>query len=744
MFRWPFQPADVREVRFSFSAGLRSRGAVTVIGTLAVVVAEFLLLTLAYQRAEPASQQMTLAAVLDGEWTTVSPANLDAVRADTRQQLVRLGHVGVADRYLSAIQTTADATSVAHGVVVGRARVSAAIQSLTQEINTEKRTVKNETEGFYAILLITASLGWMIWFRRLVARHRALEHELTEQQSRSEGEQRLAALVRNAADVMLLCDLDGRIGFVTPSARAVLGLEADLLIGQRVIDLVLPDDSALIQRVLTTVPDREDRPLRVRMHHADGRPIYVEGTVSNLLADPAVSGIVVTFRDVTARVELEAQLSHQAFHDSLTGLANRQLFTDRLKHALSRRNGDQRPLVVLFCDLDEFKNVNDSLGHGIGDQVLQEISLRAAASIRQGDTVARLGGDEFAVLLEDTDLDEGHQVATRLLDAVSQPIALGDTVLLPRISIGIAVATPGSCTSEDALRNADVAMYMAKDRGKGTIAIYDATLHAEALDRLAIRAELQRAIRDHELVLHFQPIVDLATGHIASFEALVRWDHPQRGLIPPSVFIPIAEQTGLIHALGSWVLRSACRAASELFANQYGLERSMSVNVASQQLGRDDFVSEVFAVLASTGLLPHQLTLEITESALLNDMDIIVDRLSTLRRAGIRIAIDDFGTGYNSLAYLRNLPIDVLKVDKAFIDHVATNEQDAALTHAILQMSASMNLITVAEGVEHSEQAGWLTQSNCLRGQTRTLGPSPRTARSRRPPTRRGLIRQSW
>jgi diguanylate cyclase (GGDEF)-like protein/PAS domain S-box-containing protein len=556
----------------------------------------------------------------------------------------------------------------------------------------------------------------MLWFRKLVARHRRMQRRLTEHQSLALGQQRLAALVRNAADVVLVCDLDTTITYVTPSAESVLGVEPDAILDTPLTDLVVAEDREPFRGLVTGLDAGEDSTVRVRMTHQDGRTLNVEGTVTNLVGEPAVAGLVVTIRDVTARVALETQLTHQAFHDSLTALANRQLFTDRLAHALGRRSGVGRPLVVLFCDLDEFKNVNDSLGHAVGDQVLSAVADRAMRVVRGGDTAARLGGDEFAILLEDTDLSEAMHIAEQLQEALSEPVVVEDDVLTLRASIGLAAATPGELSGDDVLRNADVAMYLAKSRGKGMIAVYDSALHAEALERLQLRGDLQRAVRSDELVAHYQPTIDLKTGKISGFEALVRWNHPTRGLIPPVQFIPIAEQTGLIHAVGSMMLRAACRAAVEFNAASVR-PLTMSVNVTAAQLARRDFVDEVFTVLNEVGLAPRYLTLEITESALLHDLDAIVDRLAALRSRGIRIAIDDFGTGYSSLAYLRDLPLDILKIDKAFVDTLATDANDAALTASIVAMSRSIHLTTVAEGVEEQAQADWLIDAECDYGQ---------------------------
>ncbi len=562
-------------------------------------------------------------------------------------------------------------------------------------------------------LLVVVSIGWFVWFRRLVQRHRGMQRALTEQQALVASEQRLLALVQNAADLVAVIDADSTATFVSPSSRRVLGIEPEALLGRHVRDLVHPDDQPAFVQMLAA--QRGDGGLLLlRMQHADGRTLTVEGVLSNLLADPTVSGLVLTLRDISEQHALQQRLTHQAFHDELTGLANRQLFADRLAHALENRN--PAPLAVLFCDLDDFKEINDSLGHGVGDEVLAEVGRRIAGVVRAGDTAARLGGDEFAVLMEGTDLTLGQALAGRLLTALAEPVVIAGAPLPLGASIGIAPALPGQATGEEVLRNADVAMYMAKDRGKQTVAVYEPVLHARALAKLALRSDLQGALRgEADMVLHFQPTVDLATQEITGFESLVRWQHPTRGLLAPHAFIPMAEQTGLIVPLGRWVLREACRVAAAL--QQPGVSPTMAVNVAARQLEQESFVEEVLSALGDTGLHPDRLVLEITEGAVLHQLDVVAPRLQQLRAHGIRVAIDDFGTGYSSLSYLTHLPVDILKVDKAFVDHVTTARHDAAVAEAILAMGQRMGLTMVAEGVELPEQAAWLMDARCTLGQ---------------------------
>lgn len=697
--------------RVDGGARLRRDPVVPVLGTIAVVVLEFLLLTAVYQRGASVSHQRVLVADLQGVVRSGSgPAR---VSAEVLRALPALRRSGLAAHRVEELRQAAVADAQARPAPRASYRLRSAVSSTGRELTAQQSRINLQAKLIYAGLLLVASVGWMVWFRRLVARHRALQQRVTEQEARSESEKRLAALVHNSADVVLVLDADQVVRFATPSSETVLGVTAAELVGAPLLDRVHPGDRAAAARLLSVASPGEDLSVSLRMVHADMRTLHMEGSLTNLLDNPSVHGLVLTVRDVSARIDLETRLTHQALHDSLTGLANRRLFGDRLNHALQRRRA--APIAVLYCDLDDFKNLNDRLGRATGDEVLVAIGTRIRELIRGEDTAARLGDDEFAVLIEDVDLDEARGWAEELQRAIAAPIAAAGELVQMQVSIGVALAVPGQIDGADALRNADVAMYLAKDGGKSRIAFYEPQRHTEALDRLQLGADLDRAIRSDELLLHFQPTIELSNERIVGFEALVRWQHPTRGLLSPGLFIPIAEQSGLIVALGSWVLREACSAATELHRTNPGLR--MSVNVAAQQLIQPGFVEEVTRVLAETGLTACALVLEITESVVLEGMDQVVPKLTALRALGIRIAVDDFGTGYSALSYIRNLPVDVLKVDKAFVDRVTIDDQDAALAETIIAMSARMNLSTVAEGVEDSGQAAWLTDAHCTYGQ---------------------------
>ena len=432
--------------------------------------------------------------------------------------------------------------------------------------------------------------------------------------------------------------------------------------------------------------------------------------------------VVEMFNRMAAAVQGgQKELAHQAFHDPLTDLPNRDLFKDRVGHALTRQIRDGKPLAVMFVDLDDFKTVNDSLGHAAGDQLLSWMAERLGRSVRPSDTVARLGGDEFAVLVEDMrGQRDAILVADRIIEALTEPLAIDGKEIFVHASVGIAI-TYGSIEMDELLKNADVAMYAAKRSGKGRYEVFDTSMNEGVLERLELKAELQRAVERNEFVLHYQPLVDLASGQVVGAEALVRWNHPKRGLVAPNEFVPLAEETGLIVPIGRWVMKEACHQIHE-WQYHYGIDLKISVNLSGKQFQEVRFVSEVARVLRETPLAPDDLTLEITESMLLLNTATTIERLEELRALGVHVAIDDFGTGYSSLNYLRQFPIGTVKIDKSFTDGIAQGAEESALARAVLKLSHTLGMDTVAEGVGSADQVAVLKDLGCTTGQGSLFG----------------------
>jgi diguanylate cyclase (GGDEF)-like protein len=448
-------------------------------------------------------------------------------------------------------------------------------------------------------------------------------------------------------------------------------------------------------------------------HHRlkDGRVIDVEVHQHELVFEGRAA-VLAAIQDVTERNELERELRHQAFHDALTSLANRALFADRVGHALDRRRDNIGSTAIVLLDLDGFKTVNDSLGHEIGDALLVGVAERLESVLRAGDTAARLGGDEFAVLLEDLDDDASAiDVAQRLIERVSVPFALAGKEIFVNASAGIAFGGEHGNTAGELLRNADAAMYRAKSEGKGCFRVFESAMHSDAVARLELETDMRRAVDERELVVHYQPIVAAATGAITGFEALVRWHHPTRGIIPPLAFIPLAEENGLIVDIGRFVLRAACAQLAQ-WRDAYP-HLTIAVNVSPRQLNDPMLVDDVIDALNAVSLPPAALTLEITESAVIEDPATALARLGRLKSIGVRLAVDDFGTGYSSLSSLRDLPIDTLKIDKTFIDALTTESQAVGVVNAIIGLAQTLHLATVAEGVEHQDQMQHLEALGC-------------------------------
>jgi diguanylate cyclase (GGDEF)-like protein/PAS domain S-box-containing protein len=569
--------------------------------------------------------------------------------------------------------------------------------------------------------VITGAAGvlFLLVLARLTGLARAQE-ELVESHLRRRYETRLAALVQHATDVVSVVGADGRLAYVTPSAGRLLGRGADDLTGERLDELVHPDERADVRRFLGSLAAGSSGSIRFRLRHGDGTWRDTETLATNLHDEETVGGVVLNTRDVSERAALERRLEHQAFHDALTGLPNRALFQDRVAHALTRHRRHGSQFAVIFLDLDDFKTVNDSLGHAAGDTVLRAVAERLAGAARATDSAARLGGDEFALLLEGFgDELEVLVVADRIIAAVGRPIRVAGHELQTTPSLGIAFSGGEATSAEDLLRDADAAMYLAKERGKGRHAVFEPGMHASAVERLERKAELQRAVRDGDFSLVYQPIVDLATGEIAGVEALARWEHATRGAVSPAEFIPLAEQTGLIVDLGRALLHEACREAARLQALvPGGRPLVMSVNLSARQLQSERLVGDVRAALEESGLPPGCLVLELTESALIHDVDLAVARLAALRALGVSVALDDFGSGYSSLTYIRRLPVDVLKIDRSFIQEIAHGSaQTQALTASILDLAGILALRTVAEGIEDEGQLDRLRQLGCTYGQ---------------------------
>jgi diguanylate cyclase (GGDEF)-like protein/PAS domain S-box-containing protein len=533
-----------------------------------------------------------------------------------------------------------------------------------------------------------------------------------------QGEARFRALVQNSSDAILLVDGSGLVTYQGPSAERVLGYRPEALLGSGLEDLSDPQDLLRLQSQLTEVLARPglSRRIELRLRRQDGELVDVEAVLNNLQADPSVGATLVTVRDISERKRFELTLTHQAFHDELTGLANRALFTDRVAHALRRRERDSRVMAVLLLDLDDFKTINDSLGHAAGDALLRAVSERLENLVRPGDTTARLGGDEFAMLLVDLPSEESAVVAVeRILATLAQPLVIDGREVFAHASIGVAFAGDETSDPEELVRNADAAMYVVKTDGKGRYAIFEPHMHAAAVHRLDLRAGLQRAIDNSEFVLHYQPIVSMQTGRIAGLEALVRWEHPQRGLMAPDSFIPLAEETGLVVPLGLWVLDRACRQAAEWA--RLDPDVTVSVNVSQRQLRRPDFEQDVDRVLRDSGVDPGRVNLEITESAVMSDVESTIQRLQELKALGVRIAVDDFGTGYSSFSWLRQLPVDVLKIDKEFVGELGHREQSGFLVATIIDLAHNLGLRTVAEGIERTAQLDRLRDMHCDLGQ---------------------------
>ena len=539
-------------------------------------------------------------------------------------------------------------------------------------------------------------------------------HDIT---ARKNAETALAAsehfartIVSSVGEGIIVYDGDLRYQVWNAFMEQLTGLRAEEVIGRSALEAFpqLRDYgiTELLERALAgETVESEDTPYRVPQ---TGRFGWVSGLYSpHRSPDGEIVGVVAIVHDVTERKRAEEQLVHSAFHDTLTGLPNRALFRDRLEQLIRHAQRNSKySFAVLFLDLDRFKVVNDSLGHVVGDELLIALAQRLQKCVQTGDTVARLGGDEFAILLDEVkEAEIASRVATRIEKALMAPFTVGGHEVFTSVSVGIALSSTGYTQPDDVLRDADTAMYRAKNSGRGRFEVFDRTMHSHAVEQLQLETDLRHAIERDEFLLHYQPIVALEASHLDGFEALVRWQHPRNGLLMPADFIPVAEETGLIVPLGWMILRAACSQMSYWMRTYPGAAKlTMSVNLSSRQFSQLDLVQQIDRILEETGLPPANLKLEITESTVMRDAAEAAAMLRQLRARGINLCIDDFGTGYSSLSYLNSFPVDTLKIDRSFITQIDEDSSTVNLIETIVAMSKVLGMSAVAEGIETPEQ----------------------------------------
>ncbi|HET7202460.1 MAG TPA: EAL domain-containing protein [Steroidobacteraceae bacterium] len=605
----------------------------------------------------------------------------------------------------------------AFGTAVARGMPYIAMMiSFSVLVYVESSTASSPVNTMTVIIFVLTSL--VMVRQGVISRDDAI---LREQRAAGLVEARYASLIRNAADVIMIADADGQLRFASPAAERTLGIHPDDLVGRHLPDLWTDGNR---DRMATFVADvaaaprgRVEGPVEINVEHGDRRGT-LECVGTNLVDDPAIAGLALNLRDVSERKALEEQLRKLAFHDPLTLLANRSLFWNRVEHALSLAHRSRQHVAVMFLDLDDFKHVNDSLGHDAGDRLLQAAAQRLVKSTRPSDTVARLGGDEFAILLEGI-RDEGdvERITGPITASFNRPLRLDGRETEMTASIGVACSRPGD-DAEQLLRNADIAMYNAKAAGKARFVLFQSHMQEQLHDRLRLEQDIDLALARGEFFVEYQPVVDLTSRELLGVEALVRWRHPQRGVVMPGEFIHVAEESGRIIELGRQVLVGACsqvRAWSDSLAHGQGLR--VAINVSGRHLQHGDLVSDVRHALEVSGLEPGNLVIELTESTIMQNTDVNLDRFRELKALGVRLAIDDFGVGYSSLSYLHRFPIDILKIDRAFVSRMTEQDGGPELARAVVMLGTTLGLETVAEGIENEDQVQSLLGLGCVAGQ---------------------------
>jgi diguanylate cyclase (GGDEF)-like protein/PAS domain S-box-containing protein len=582
-------------------------------------------------------------------------------------------------------------------------------------VYVESSTVSSPVNTMTVIIFVLTSL--VMVRQGVLSRDDAL---LRERRAAGIVEARYASLIKNASDVIMISDADGQLQFASPATERTLAIHPDDLVGRNLLDLWADGDRDRLTAFLAEVTATHGRvigPIELAVETGDRRST-LECVGSNLMDDTAIAGLALNFRDVSERKALEEQLRKLAFHDPLTLLANRSLFWNRVEHALALAHRSQQHVAVMFLDLDNFKNVNDSLGHDAGDRLLQAAAQRLVKSTRPSDTVARLGGDEFAILLEGIrDETDVERIATPITAAFNRPLLLDGRETEASASIGVACSRPGD-DAEQLLRNADIAMYNAKASGKARFVTFQPHMQEQLHDRLRLEQDIDLALAREEFFVEFQPVVDLTRRELLGVEALVRWNHPQRGIVMPGAFIPIAEESGRIVELGRRVLLDACvqvRAWSESVAAGKGLR--VAINISGRHLQQGDLVADVRNALEISGLDPGSLVIELTESTIMQNTEVNLERFRELKALGVRLAIDDFGMGYSSLSYLHRFPIDILKIDRAFVSRLTEQDGGPELARAVVMLGTTLGLETIAEGIENEDQVASLLDLGCVAGQ---------------------------